>query len=122
MLPKINQKFWNSNLLIFRHCLAMTADELGKLMGVTRQSINNFEHERNVMTISNVYALLYIAEHVSLSKKHKYIVDGLIKAILDENETELRKYRLITPSIYANKNTIHFDEIIDTIYSMFGGK
>ena len=98
------------NLLLMRHALGWSAEELGGRIGVTRQTINNIESNRGTLSKTQYIAIRAIfdaemAENPQETEILKYLLDVLVDNPDKYNEKDrdylLGKANMLTPSIMA---------------------
>ena len=102
------------NLLPIRRAVGWTAEEFGNQIGVTRQTINNIESGRHILTKTQYIAMrsvldAEIAKYPDETEMLKIILDIFIdnpdKYKKEVRENLMAKANLLTPSILAGTAT-----------------
>lgn len=98
------------HMLLIRRAIGWTAEEFGRRIGVTRQTVNNLEGKRNKLTKAQYIAIrssldVEIRQHPEDTAMLRLILDVFIdhpeRYDADEREALLAKANMITPSILA---------------------
>ena len=76
-----------NNLVHIRKSFGMSAEDFGKLIGVTKQTINNIEHGRQRLTQPMYFAILYVMEKMLLPNCIEHERD-IIERLLAEKVVE----------------------------------
>jgi len=82
------------NLKVLRMAAGMSATDLGKHLGVTRQMINSLENHRNNMTRMQYHAILHVLEE---------ICDQSELTSVYPNSVLTRVYPILTSPYYTNE-------------------
>lgn len=98
------------NLLLIRRAAGWTAEEFGKKIGVTRQTINNLEAKRNKLNKTQYIAMRAVIEvEMAKTPEETEMLGCILEVFVDnpENYNEkdkeelLAKANMLTPSILA---------------------
>ena len=102
------------NLLLLRRAVGWTAEELGERIGVTRQTINNLEAQRNKLSKTQYIAIRAVLD-AEMNKSPedtemlRYLLDMFVDNpdgySEDERKVLLGKAKMLTPSITAKEST-----------------
>lgn len=82
-----NIKILHNNLLAMRHYLGLSAKELGDMIGVTRQTINNIESGKNRLTKTQYLAIIYVLTKdiiPNLDEEDKLMINKLLNVKVKE--------------------------------------
>lgn len=102
------------NLLLIRRSAGWTAEELGKRIGVTRQTINNLEAKRNKLNKTQYIAIRAVLDvEMVASPDDTEMLRCLLDVFIDnpdkynakDREALLAKANMLTPSILAGTTT-----------------
>ncbi len=102
------------NLLLIRRAIGWTAEDLGKQIGVTRQTINNIEKGRNRLTKTQYIAIRSVIDeeikkHMDETEMVRVLLDVFVdhpeKYSKEDSEKLLTQANMIAPSILAGTAT-----------------
>lgn len=102
------------NLLLIRRAVGWTAVELGNRIGVTRQTINNLEAERNKLNKTQYIAMRAVLDaEMASAPEDTEMLKCLLEVFIDnpekydekDRQVLLDKANMLTPSILAGTTT-----------------
>lgn len=95
MVPMRNDKEkiinnMQKNLRLVRHAAGWSAQELGELIGVTRQTINNIENHKTPMSTTQYVALCAMLD-IRINEKPdlKYVIEAVLK-MTDKDDLKIK--------------------------------
>ena len=117
------------NLLLFRQSLGWSAAELGKRVGVTRQTINNIENPEHSATLNKTLYLAIrcvFAEEIKSNPDETRILQELLSCLIDNPEDYdddkrneiIEQAKMLTPLIMTK--SVSSDKIYNQWKKMIG--
>lgn len=93
-IDKSKQKRLQENLSSIRKIAGWTADDLGGLLGVTKQNISNIENLNTNLSKAQYIAIRHLIDYRA-KQKNNYILIRIVRLLIDESDFEDRDYNAI---------------------------
>lgn len=74
------------NLAVIRKIAGWTSEDLGELIGVTKQTISNLENERSIMTKTQYIAIRAMIDYEISSNPDNVALAQVVNILLDSND------------------------------------